>query len=207
MFVLGSSGCWIGSSEAQHTGHGFQKQLERWRHERCGDLYQHYTVRTEGPWLCLFYIYIFCINLGCLECITLYKNETSKWISCSVFQRCLWPAVWSGDPSNAGWTGRFSHPGTRYGCTSLSLAVCVLPVLHCLSLLDDLLSSHEKSLGNKEVVVSVSLVKDSDSDSCPSKTTSNQSSPLIIRGKRERRRTSSIWHWGQTTCLILKEFI
>lgn len=50
---------------------------------------------------------------------------------------------------------------------------------------DELLSSHEKPpIGNKDVVVSVSLAKDSDSDSCPSKTTSNQSSPLILRGKR-----------------------
>ncbi|XP_040897452.1 solute carrier family 12 member 2-like [Toxotes jaculatrix] len=47
---------------------------------------------------------------------------------------------------------------------------------------DELLSSHEKPpVGGKEVVVSVSLAKDSDSDSCPSKTTSNQSSPLIMR--------------------------
>ncbi|XP_070759900.1 solute carrier family 12 member 2-like [Enoplosus armatus] len=45
---------------------------------------------------------------------------------------------------------------------------------------DELLSSHEKPPG-KEVVVSISLAKDSDSDSCPSKTTSNQSSPLIMR--------------------------
>uniref|UniRef100_A0A3P8WSF9 Solute carrier family 12 member 3 n=1 Tax=Cynoglossus semilaevis TaxID=244447 RepID=A0A3P8WSF9_CYNSE len=35
---------------------------------------------------------------------------------------------------------------------------------------------------NNQVVISVSEAKDSDSDSCPSKTTSNQSSPLIIRG-------------------------
>ncbi|XP_035514944.1 solute carrier family 12 member 2-like, partial [Morone saxatilis] len=47
---------------------------------------------------------------------------------------------------------------------------------------DELLSSHEKPpVSTKEVVVSVTLAKDSDSDSCPSKTTSNQSSPLIIR--------------------------
>ncbi|XP_038559754.1 solute carrier family 12 member 2-like [Micropterus salmoides] len=47
---------------------------------------------------------------------------------------------------------------------------------------DELLSPHEKPpIGSKEVVVSVSLAKDSDSDSCPSKTTSNQSSPLIMR--------------------------
>ncbi|XP_073322100.1 solute carrier family 12 member 2-like isoform X2 [Pagrus major] len=44
---------------------------------------------------------------------------------------------------------------------------------------DELLSSHEKPpIGSKEVVVSVILPKDPDSDSCPSKTTSNQSSPL-----------------------------
>ncbi|KAF7652791.1 hypothetical protein LDENG_00092220 [Lucifuga dentata] len=44
---------------------------------------------------------------------------------------------------------------------------------------DELLQSHEKPAGGgKEAVVSVSLAKDSNSDS---KTTSNQSSPLIIR--------------------------
>ncbi len=49
---------------------------------------------------------------------------------------------------------------------------------------DELLSSSEKPpVGGKDVLVTVSLAKDSDSDSCPSKTTSNQSSPLIIRGK------------------------
>uniref|UniRef100_A0A3B4YUL1 Solute carrier family 12 member 2 n=1 Tax=Seriola lalandi dorsalis TaxID=1841481 RepID=A0A3B4YUL1_SERLL len=48
---------------------------------------------------------------------------------------------------------------------------------------DELLSSHEKPpVGSKDVVISVSLAKDSDSDSCPSKTTSSQSSPLIMRG-------------------------
>uniref|UniRef100_A0A7N8XDV5 Solute carrier family 12 member 9 n=1 Tax=Mastacembelus armatus TaxID=205130 RepID=A0A7N8XDV5_9TELE len=48
---------------------------------------------------------------------------------------------------------------------------------------DELLSSQEKPpIGTKEVVISVSLTKDPDSDSCPSKTTSNQSSPLIGRG-------------------------
>ncbi|XP_008285931.1 solute carrier family 12 member 2 [Stegastes partitus] len=47
---------------------------------------------------------------------------------------------------------------------------------------DELLSSHEKPpVGSKDILISVSLAKDSDSDSCPSKTTSNQSSPLIIR--------------------------
>lgn len=59
---------------------------------------------------------------------------------------------------------------------------------------DDLLSAHEKPpVGSKEVAVYVSAAKDSDSDSCPSKTTSNQSSPLIIRGKggkKGRRRLS-----------------
>ncbi|XP_041643892.1 solute carrier family 12 member 2 [Cheilinus undulatus] len=44
---------------------------------------------------------------------------------------------------------------------------------------DELMSSNEKPpVGSKDVVVSVNLAKDSDSDS---KTTSNQSSPLIIR--------------------------
>ncbi|XP_029915950.1 solute carrier family 12 member 2 [Myripristis murdjan] len=47
---------------------------------------------------------------------------------------------------------------------------------------DELLSSQDKPAGGvKDVVVHVSLAKDSDSDSCPSKTTSNQSSPLILR--------------------------
>ncbi|KAG7232414.1 hypothetical protein INR49_008877 [Caranx melampygus] len=47
---------------------------------------------------------------------------------------------------------------------------------------DELQSSQEKPpLGSKDVVISVSLAKDSDSDSCPSKTTSSQSSPLIMR--------------------------
>ncbi|XP_071381038.1 solute carrier family 12 member 2 isoform X1 [Centroberyx affinis] len=62
---------------------------------------------------------------------------------------------------------------------------------------DELLSSQEKPAGVKEVVVMVT--KDSDSDSCPSKTTSNQSSPLILRGeglgleerKKERKKTKS----------------
>uniref|UniRef100_A0A1A8LI75 Solute carrier family 12 (Sodium/potassium/chloride transporters), member 2 n=1 Tax=Nothobranchius pienaari TaxID=704102 RepID=A0A1A8LI75_9TELE len=45
---------------------------------------------------------------------------------------------------------------------------------------DELLSPSEKtSKGSKDVLISAT--KDSDSDSCPSKTTSNQSSPLIIR--------------------------
>uniref|UniRef100_A0A8C2X744 Solute carrier family 12 member 2 n=1 Tax=Cyclopterus lumpus TaxID=8103 RepID=A0A8C2X744_CYCLU len=44
---------------------------------------------------------------------------------------------------------------------------------------DEILTTHEKPA--KEVVVSVTLTKDSDSDSCPSKTTSSQSSPLIVR--------------------------
>ncbi|XP_008334684.1 solute carrier family 12 member 2 isoform X1 [Cynoglossus semilaevis] len=48
---------------------------------------------------------------------------------------------------------------------------------------DELLLSNEKppASNNNQVVISVSEAKDSDSDSCPSKTTSNQSSPLIIR--------------------------
>ncbi|XP_056144616.1 solute carrier family 12 member 2-like [Lampris incognitus] len=47
---------------------------------------------------------------------------------------------------------------------------------------DELLSSSEKPAGGvKDAVASNSLIKDSDSDSCPSKTTSNQSSPLIMR--------------------------
>lgn len=48
---------------------------------------------------------------------------------------------------------------------------------------DDLLSSHEKPpVGSKDVVVSISVSQDSESDSLPSKTTSNQSIPLIIKG-------------------------
>ncbi|XP_054467650.1 solute carrier family 12 member 2-like [Anoplopoma fimbria] len=47
---------------------------------------------------------------------------------------------------------------------------------------DEIISSNEKPpVGAKDVVVSVILTKDSDSDSCPSKTTSSQSSPLIMR--------------------------
>ncbi|XP_056275589.1 solute carrier family 12 member 2-like isoform X2 [Pseudoliparis swirei] len=47
---------------------------------------------------------------------------------------------------------------------------------------DEIVSPHEKRPGGKkEVVVSVILTKESDSDSCPSKTTSSQSSPLIMR--------------------------
>uniref|UniRef100_A0A4W6CU99 Solute carrier family 12 member 2 n=1 Tax=Lates calcarifer TaxID=8187 RepID=A0A4W6CU99_LATCA len=57
---------------------------------------------------------------------------------------------------------------------------------------DELLSSHEKPpVGSKEVVISVSLAKDLDSDSCPSKTTSNQSSPLIMRGNQYNTQLSS----------------
>uniref|UniRef100_A0A665VA36 Solute carrier family 12 member 9 n=1 Tax=Echeneis naucrates TaxID=173247 RepID=A0A665VA36_ECHNA len=77
---------------------------------------------------------------------------------------------------------------------------------------DELLSSQEKpSVGGKDVVVSVSLGKDSDSDSCPSKTTSNQSSPLIMRGKggREdaREGTPFLKHHSasSTSCLLSAE--
>lgn len=48
------SGCRFGSSEAEHLGHGFQEQLEWWRHETCWDLHQYYTVRvrsTNQRWL------------------------------------------------------------------------------------------------------------------------------------------------------------
>lgn len=44
-----SSGCWFGPPEAQHAGDGFQEQLERWRHEGCGELHQLYPVRTFSP--------------------------------------------------------------------------------------------------------------------------------------------------------------
>lgn len=48
------------------------------------------------------------------------------------------------------------------------------------------MSSQEKPpINSQEVVISVSVAKDSDSDSSPSKVTSNQSSPLIIRGDAE----------------------
>lgn len=48
------------------------------------------------------------------------------------------------------------------------------------------MSSQEKPpISSKEVVISVSLAKDSDSDCSPSKVPSNQSSPLIIRGAAE----------------------
>lgn len=64
-----------------------------------------------------------------------------------------------------------------------------------LSLPDDLMSSQEKPLtSSKEVVISVSLAKDSDSDSSPSKTTSNQSSLLNIRGETQ---SSSVWYQGE----------
>ncbi|AWP07608.1 Na+:K+:2Cl-cotransporter 1b [Scophthalmus maximus] len=50
---------------------------------------------------------------------------------------------------------------------------------------DDLLSPHEKTPVDtkQQVLVTVSPAKDSDSDSCPSKTTSSQSSPLIMRAE------------------------
>ncbi|XP_061586297.1 solute carrier family 12 member 2 isoform X2 [Cololabis saira] len=52
---------------------------------------------------------------------------------------------------------------------------------------DELLTSQEKPpLSSKDVLISVSLVKDSDSDSCPSKTASNQSSPLIIKASETK---------------------
>lgn len=61
--------------------------------------------------------------------------------------------------------------------------MCPSPIL---SLPDDLMSSQEKPpISSKEVVISVSLAKDSDPDSSPTKVTSNQSSPLIIRGDAE----------------------
>jgi len=49
-------------------------------------------------------------------------------------------------------------------------------------------ASLEKPAGGvaKEMLVTVSMAKDSDSDSCPSKTTSCQNSPLIGRGERKR---------------------
>lgn len=73
--------------------------------------------------------------------------------------------------------------------------VCLFPCIYLLSgiwytawtkmlsaPIDDLLSSNEKPPGgNKEVMISVSV--QTDSDSSPSKTTSCQSSPIIIRGK------------------------
>uniref|UniRef100_A0A3B5M5J7 Solute carrier family 12 member 2 n=1 Tax=Xiphophorus couchianus TaxID=32473 RepID=A0A3B5M5J7_9TELE len=55
-----------------------------------------------------------------------------------------------------------------------------------LRLMDGLDISHIPGQGtseSKDVLISVGPAKDSDSDSCPSKTHSNQSSPLIIRGR------------------------
>uniref|UniRef100_A0A669BE93 Solute carrier family 12 member 2 n=1 Tax=Oreochromis niloticus TaxID=8128 RepID=A0A669BE93_ORENI len=43
--------------------------------------------------------------------------------------------------------------------------------------------SHIQGQGTSDVLISVIPAKDSDSDSCPSKTTSNQSSPLITRAQ------------------------
>uniref|UniRef100_A0A3Q4H9D3 Solute carrier family 12 member 2 n=1 Tax=Neolamprologus brichardi TaxID=32507 RepID=A0A3Q4H9D3_NEOBR len=64
--------------------------------------------------------------------------------------------------------------------TSITLSTFCL---HCACTpADELLSSHEKPpVITKDVLISVIPAKDSDSDSCPSKTTSNQSSPLIMR--------------------------
>lgn len=70
--------------------------------------------------------------------------------------------------------------------------MCPSPVLF---LPDDLMSSQEKPLtSSKEVVISVSLAKDSDSDSSPSKTTSNQSSLINIRGETQ---SSSVSYQGE----------
>lgn len=60
---------------------------------------------------------------------------------------------------------------------------------------DDLLSSHEKPpASTKDVVVSISVSQDSESDSLPSKTTSNQSIPLIIKGNggKKMKKASSV---------------
>lgn len=56
---------------------------------------------------------------------------------------------------------------------------------------DEIIQSQEKPpAGGKDVLVSVVPTKDS--DSCPSKATSGQSSPLIVRGERTlNSRTSS----------------
>uniref|UniRef100_A0A3Q2ZLI7 Solute carrier family 12 member 2 n=1 Tax=Kryptolebias marmoratus TaxID=37003 RepID=A0A3Q2ZLI7_KRYMA len=51
---------------------------------------------------------------------------------------------------------------------------------------DELSPSEKPPKGSKDILISVSLVKDSDSDSCPSKTTSNQSSPLILRASETK---------------------
>lgn len=67
-------------------------------------------------------------------------------------------------------------------------SICLLSAIYYTALtktlsvpVDDLLSSNEKPPGgNKEVMISVSV--QTDSDSSPSKTTSSQSSPIIIRG-------------------------
>lgn len=58
-----------------------------------------------------------------------------------------------------------------------------LPYVHCPA--DEFLSSHEKAPVMKELLVAINIGKDMDSDSSKlsSKTTSGQSSPLIIRGQ------------------------
>lgn len=104
-----------------------------------------------------------------------------SWVFWSLFQRRLWPAVWSGDPATAGWAGHLPHPRTRWFSPFLSPSVSShrLQTSPCLfsSPPDELLTAQEK--GSKEVVISVTVPQDSDKDS---KTTNNQSTPLIIRG-------------------------
>lgn len=63
---------------------------------------------------------------------------------------------------------------------------------------DDLLTAHEKPpVGSKDVVVSISVAKDLDSDSCPSKTNSNQSIPLIIRDKEGKDSMKEVYSSSQ----------
>ncbi|XP_057688066.1 solute carrier family 12 member 2-like [Corythoichthys intestinalis] len=57
---------------------------------------------------------------------------------------------------------------------------------------DELSCSHDKPPVSKDTPVTVTLTKDSDSDSSPSKTTSNQSSPLIIRDTKSALSSSDL---------------
>lgn len=202
---LHSSGGWSGSSKAKHNGYGFQEQLEGWGHEGCGDLHQHNTVRDikskicstqpRVKWLHLFQalslilfslIQVALNQIDVLMVLLLHiPSDPSCWTVSIMFQWCLWPSVWSGDPTAAGRTGYLTHTGTRYIFPPISLlsGICNTAQTKMLSVpVDDLLSSNEKPpSGNKEVMISVSV--QTDSDSCPSKTTSSQSSPIVIRGK------------------------
>ncbi|MEQ2218182.1 hypothetical protein XENOCAPTIV_030675, partial [Xenoophorus captivus] len=80
-----------------------------------------------------------------------------------------------------------NYINTIHDAFDLQFGVVILRLLDGLDIShipgqDELLSSSEKPPKEiKDVLISVSPAKDSDSESCPSKTHSNQSSPLIIR--------------------------